>query len=142
MTTLECDSDPCSPGRVYEGPIVQLDSTRLDVFDLNSQTRLTVRSDQQALVEVYRGQRLGADVVVKGAGRGALFGVASGLFGVVVAKVAYGGDVDLGEATRAGVTVGAIAGGIDGAAKAIAQGAPAWERLTIRELYEERGKTP
>lgn len=142
VTTLECDPDPrCAaprPGRVYEGPVVRLDSTRLDVFDLNSQTRLTVLSDHQALIEVYRGQRHGADVVAKGAGRGALFGAAAGLFAAVVAKVAYGHDLDFAEATRAGLTVGVIAGGIDGAGQAVARGAPAWERLSIRDLYEAK----
>ena len=142
VTSLECDPDPrCAAprlGRVYEGPVVRLDSTRLDVFDLNSQARFTVLSDHQALIEVYRGQRHGADVVTKGAGRGALFGAAAGLFAAVVTKVAYGHDLDFAEATRAGVTGGVIAGGINGAGQAAARGEAAWERLSLRDLYEER----
>lgn len=145
-----CDSAaPCPESRtgpVYEGPVVLLDSARLEVFDLSSQLRITFLADQPAALAVYRGQRQGADVVAKGAGRGALFGAASGLFAALVLKVAYGGEVDLAETTRGTVTTGVIAGGINGAAQAIAQGAPAWERLSIRQLYEERtgatAKTP
>jgi len=142
VTSLHCnpdrDCDELTPGRVYEGPVVRLDSNRLDVFDLNSQTRFTVLTDQQALVEIYRGQRHGADVVTKGAARGALFGAASGLFAALVLKVAYGSDVDFGEATQGSVSTGVIAGGISGAAQAISRGDPAWERVSVRGLYEER----
>jgi hypothetical protein len=146
VTSLHCNSErDCAeprPGRVYEGPVVRLDSNRLDVFDLNSQTRFTVLTDQQALIEVYRGQRHGADVVAKGAGRGALFGAAAGLFAALVTKVAYGAEVDLGETTRAGVTGGIIVGGINGAAQAAAKGGPAWQRVSLLELYDERRATP
>ena len=145
VTSLACDPDPnCAKptlGPVYEGPVVWLDSTRLDVFDLNSQTRISVRSDQQAVIEVYRGQRHGAEVVTKGAGRGALFGAGAGLFAALVTKVAYGHDVNLGDATRAGLASGIIAGGINGAGQAAARGDPAWERLSIRALYNERTAT-
>jgi hypothetical protein len=146
VTSLECNSDPhCAAptqGRVYEGPVVRLDSNRLDVFDLDSQTRFTVLADQQALVAVYRGQRHGADVVAKGAGRGALFGAGAGLFTALVLKVAYGSKVDFEEAARGSVTAGVIAGGINGAGQAIARGEPAWERISIRVLYEERRASP
>ena len=38
---------------------------------------------------------------------------------------------------------GIIAGGINGAGQAAARGDPAWERLSIRALYDERtAKTP
>jgi hypothetical protein len=136
---------PCAESRigpVYEGPVVRLDSAGLEVFDLSSQTRIAVLADQPAAVAVYRGQRHGADLVAKGAGRGALFGAASGLFAALVLKVAYGAEVDLGETSRGGVTAGVIAGGINGAAQAAGQGGPAWERLSIRQLYEERMAAP
>jgi hypothetical protein len=127
-------------GQVYQGPVVRLDSLQLDVFDLNPQTRFTVLAGDQAVVEVYRGQRQGADVVAKGAGRGALFGAGAGLFAAVVAKVAYGSVINFGEASRLGVTAGIISGGIDGAGEAAVRGAPAWERVTVRALYQERSQ--
>jgi hypothetical protein len=146
VTSLQCSPDEdCAdlmPGRVYEGPVVRLDSDRLDVFDLNSQTSFTVLAGRQALIEVYRGQRHGADVVANGAGRGALFGAAAGLFAALVTKVAYGAEVELGETTRAGVTGGIIVGGINGAAQAAARGAPAWQRVSLLELYHERRAAP
>lgn len=146
VTTLQCKPDPrCAEptrGQVYEGPVVRLDSNRLDVFDLNSQTRFTVVADQQALIEVYRGQRHGADVVAKGAARGALFGAVAGLFAALVSKVAYGAEVEFGETTRAGVTGGIIIGGINGAAQAAARGGPAWQRISLLELYDERRAAP
>ena len=47
---------------------------------------------------------------------------------------------------RAGVTTGIIVGGIDGAAKAAAQGGASWEKLSMRELGQARlgpvSKTP
>ncbi len=64
--------------------------------------------------------------MTKGAGRGALFGAAAGLFAAVVTKVAYGHDLDFAEATRAGLTGGVIAGGINGAGQAAARGEAAW----------------
>jgi len=145
-----CDSAPrCTESRrgpVYEGPVVRLDSTRLDVFDLSSETRISVLADQPAAVEVYRGQRHGADVVAKGAGRGALFGAVAGAFAALVFKVTYGDDLDFEEATRGGIATGVVVGGINGAAQAISRGGPAWERVSVRQLYEERvtaaAKTP
>ena len=142
VTDLECHGDPrCAEptrGRVYEGPVIRLDSIRLEMFDLGSQTRITVLADQHALVEVYRGQRHGADVVAKGAAEGALFGAASGLFAALVTKLAFGDEVDLDGVTRGSVATGIIAGGIHGAGQAVTRGGPAWQELTVRELYEER----
>jgi len=49
--TRQRDPDPrCAEprsGRIYEGPVVRLDSNRLDVFDLNAQTCVNVLSGQE-----------------------------------------------------------------------------------------------
>jgi len=129
-------SDPAT-GRTYEGPIVALDSTRLDMFDLKSETRISVSVDQPVTIQVYRGQRRGTDAMIENAAQSTAAGVAAGLFTAVVFKAIFGDGFDLGEGAKSALAGGISGGVVGGAFQAWKEGVPAWESISLRQLYDD-----
>jgi hypothetical protein len=123
-----------------EGTMIFADIDSLVMFDRTRMQRVTVHPDSSVLLELYQGQQRTARAVVKGSAKGALVGAAVGvgeaLASSLLGKI-LGWSIDVEEATKAGIFLGATTGAYAGGAKAANEGEAMWERVTLLQLRQQ-----
>ena len=135
-TCLELARCPATHRR---GHLVFADTDSLVMFDNRAMERVAIRPGPGVILQVYRGQRSNPETTMKGATKGALQGAAAGLAEALLVGGLFkllGGDVDMTEAMRSGVALGAGTGAFAGGLTAAQEGEAVWERLTLLQLRQ------
>ena len=127
------------PATHRRGHLVFADQDSLVMFDNRAMERVAIRPGPGVVLQVYRGQRSDPRTTLKGAAKGAALGAAAGLAEALLVGGLFkllGGDVDMSEAMRSGVALGAGTGALTGGITAAQEGEAVWERLTLLQLRQ------